>query len=55
MPLSEPQKRKRDGEPGEVGFLRGVVIIAGVFLWLAVGFLGLWLLIAIFKWLWNHS
>jgi hypothetical protein len=38
MPLSEPQKRKRDNEPVEVGFLRGIAIIGGVFLWLAVGF-----------------
>jgi hypothetical protein len=55
MQLSEPQKHKRDGEPVEVGFLRGIVIIVGVFLWLAVGFIGLWMLIAIFKWLWKHS
>jgi hypothetical protein len=55
MAISEPQKSKRDDEPVEVGFLRGIVIIGGVFLWLAVGFLGLWLLIAIFKWLWKHS
>jgi hypothetical protein len=52
---SEPQKRKRDDQPVEVGFLRGVLIILGVFLWLAVGFIGLWLLIVMIKWLWQRS
>ena len=53
--VSEPQKRKRDDEPVEVGFVRGIALVIGVLLWLTVGFIGLWLIIAIFKWLRKHS
>jgi hypothetical protein len=32
--VSEPQRRKHDDKPLELGFLRGIVIIVGIFLWL---------------------
>jgi len=49
--VAEPKDSERESSrPAEVGFLRGIAIITGVFLWLAVGLIGLWLLITIIKW-----
>jgi hypothetical protein len=36
--VSEPQRRKHDDKPLKLGFLRGIVIIVGIFLWLTAVF-----------------
>jgi hypothetical protein len=50
---------RRKCEPAEVAFLQGFASIVRPFLWLAgilAGLLGgLWLLIAIIKWMWMNS